>query len=223
MLSQNTETDAQALLASAAILAPAAGQTWIKNHLGANLDAVDAAADRVHDPSPVRPADMGQFDRNAGYPLQDEKVEMVEGGCFQSHPHLARARFWLRTLTEKQLVDSPVLFEVQSFHRHLRGADIVTAFVPLWHDAKAWALRLGAWPTNYRLLYARAFDPRSQATSLKPAAKQQNPAEAGFCGSTGGWGSGTLIIENETPFANDSSRTTVVLRPNNDAVLTVRK
>ena len=70
MLSQYSESHTEALLAALAIFATAAGQSWVKNHLGADFDVTNPFSDCVHDTSAVRSADMGQLDGDARYPLQ---------------------------------------------------------------------------------------------------------------------------------------------------------
>jgi len=236
MLSQHTESHAQALFAGAAILALAAGQSWIKNHLGADLDAVDTVSDRVHDSSSVRTADVGQFDRDAGYPLEDEEIEMVESGGFQPHPHLTLSGLGFRPVTVEQLVGPAMLFEVQSFHRYLLCADIVTAIGSHWPLASdklevqiaiAIGIAIAIDGNRCNLVVRPRARTRARARGwllgFAHSPSQQNPAEAGFCGSTGGYRSGTLIVENKGSLTDDSPAAKIIVGPYNEVVLAVGK
>jgi hypothetical protein len=78
VLSKHTEPDAQALLTSKTEFAPAARQTGVENDFGSELNSVDVVPDCVHSAGTVGAANVWQADRNAGHPVEDKKIEMVE-------------------------------------------------------------------------------------------------------------------------------------------------
>jgi len=104
------------LLAGKAELTMAARQPGIKNNLASDLDSLDGVPYRIYDSGAIGPADVRQSNRYARHSVEDEDVEMVEGGRFQPYPNLARPRLWIGPVTVEQLVGPTVFLEIESLH-----------------------------------------------------------------------------------------------------------
>jgi hypothetical protein len=116
VLPEHTKRDTQALFPGQAILASTARQAGVEDDLGPELDALDPVSHRVNDSGAIGATDVWQTDWNAGHAVEDEKIEMVEGCCFQPNPHFARPRCRIGAITVEEFFGPTVFLEIEGFH-----------------------------------------------------------------------------------------------------------
>ena len=91
VLAENTELDAQGLLALQTILTRSVRDAWVDDDIIADGYVLHLGADCIDRPACVGTERPWRSDGHAREPFDDEQVEMIEGGGANTHAHIGWA------------------------------------------------------------------------------------------------------------------------------------
>ena len=116
VLAEDAIGHAEAVLALLAVLAAAAVEIGVDGHPIAHLHVLDGGADLGDVARDVTAAPERHGQLQAGQTLAHEEIEMVEGGGFDAHQHVAVAGLGIGDVLVLELVDAAVLVEREGLH-----------------------------------------------------------------------------------------------------------